>query len=290
MTLKRYTLVGHLDYAPPYRWDWMWTFLTKRCVTNVERVERVGVGADTYTRTLAVGAQRGCFRVVPSASAPQLAVWATAGLRSATAEVLACVRRIFDLGAEPGPISARLGALVPGGVVPRLPGCVSAFEFAVRAILEQQISTRAAITLTTRLVSTLGTPLDPADDALTHLFPTAQQIRDTPIETLRALGLPASRATALHTLASKVADGSLCLAPPADIEAGIKQLTTLPGIGPWTAGYIALRGWSAPDVFLEGDHAVGQHFPGLRPREIRTLAEQWRPYRSYALMQIWGKD
>lgn len=278
--LTRYTCLGQATYRDPYDWGWMLNFLRRRAVDHIETVT-----TDAFCRSLALGPHQGLIRIVPQPG--RVAVFASGSLPQVGDAVLACVVRLFDLDADPLAISDKLTTLPDARPGIRLPGSPSAFEFAVRAIMEQQISTAAAVRLTGKLVARFGRPIASPEPQIDRLFPDAHDIAAQSKEALAEIGLPASRAHALHTIASRLVEGSLSLDAPQDVDAGMAALIALPGIGPWTAAYIALRGWSARDVFLPTDHAIAQKFPGLRARDILALAEAWRPYRSYAVLQMW---
>lgn len=121
-------------------------------------------------------------------------------------------------------------------------------------------------------------------------FPTPDALAAADPMALKALGMPVKRAESLIHLAQSAIDGTFPLSPPADIEAGMKALQQRPGIGRWTANYLALRGWQAKDVFLPDDYLIKQRFAGMTPAQIRRYAERWQPWRSYALLHIWYTD
>jgi AraC family transcriptional regulator of adaptative response / DNA-3-methyladenine glycosylase II len=162
---------------------------------------------------------------------------------------------------------------------------VSGTEVAVRAVLGQQVSVAGARTLAARLVLRYGTPLPVADGALTHLFPSASALAVVPPSDL---AMPGARARALLAVVGAVASGALDLDRGVDRASVHEALVALPGIGPWTASYVAMRALGDPDAFLPTDlgvrHAVAALAPGLAPA---ALAEGWRPWRSYALMHLW---
>ena len=278
--MTRYTRLGHLHYQQPYDWNWMFNFLRKRGVAHIEAVSE-----SSFSRTLCIDDHEGWIRIQPEPG--RVAVSAGGSLFEVAQSVLDCVSRMFDLAADPAAIATHLATLDGANPGIRLPGSPNVFEFAVRAILEQQISTAAAMRLTAKFVAQFGREIETDTPGMDRLFPEPQELAANTPEALASIGLPRTRAQALHTLASRVASGELGLDPPQDIEQGIKALTRLPGIGPWTAGYIAMRGWSAPDVFLPTDHAICMRYPGKRPGEILAASNAWRPYRSYAVLGIW---
>ena len=210
-------------------------------------------------------------------------------------DVAGRLRRLFDLDADPlsfGPhlsgahgLSARMDAL-PGV---RIPGAWDGFELAVRAILGQQVTVKGATTLTGRLVDKLGEALPDhlSGSGLARTFPSPGAVAACD---LRTIGVPTARAAALHDLAESVATGTLNLGPAADPDATRGRLTAIPGVGPWTAEYIAMRALRDPDAFPASDlglrNAVSSSAP-INSRELRTMAEAWRPWRAYAAMLLW---
>jgi AraC family transcriptional regulator of adaptative response / DNA-3-methyladenine glycosylase II len=207
-----------------------------------------------------------------------------------TTEVLRRIRQLFDLDAAPDRICEALGALAADAPGLRLPGCVSSFEQATRAVLGQLVSVKMAATFAGRMAELWGTALEQPYGDITHVFPQAARIAQLQPEDLRPLGVQLKRSAALIEIARRVTEGRLQLDNVLDIEQGIKELTALPGIGSWTASYIAMRAWSWPDVFLAGDYLIKQRFPGMTPRQIERYAERWRPWRSYATLHLWHNE
>jgi AraC family transcriptional regulator of adaptative response / DNA-3-methyladenine glycosylase II len=161
----------------------------------------------------------------------------------------------------------------------------------VRALLGQQVSVAAARTLAGRLVAACGTPLPAPRGALTHLFPAPAAIADAPLE---RLGLTRARAASLRAMARAVADGSLDLGALGDLEQARARLTALPGVGEWTAQYVAMRALREPDAFPAGDLGLrralarGQRLPA--ERDVLARAECWRPWRAYATIALWNHE
>ena len=223
-------------------------------------------------------------------------------LRDLTAAVQRC-RRLLDLDADPqavtaflaasGPVLGPLALANPGR---RVPGHVDGNELALRAVLGQQVSVAAARRLGARLVAAYGKPLERPDGTLTHCFPTAETLAGADPATLP---MPRARAAALTGLAAALAAGDLSLDPGAERDRAEAQLLALPGIGPWTAGYIRMRALSDPDAFLPADVGVlralaqrgagGQRSGADRAaRQAADLAERWHPWRSYAVQHLWA--
>lgn len=269
-----------LTWQPPYDWHWMFSFLGARAVTGVETVTEA-----YYERSFACEGHQGIFRVTPDEQAQTLQVTLSPGLIPVATACLARIGRLFDLDCDPAEIRSALGEL--GAELPglRLPGAMDAYEQGVRAILGQLVSVAMAARLATRVVELCGEPVKDAPGY--RCFPTPYALAAADPLALKALGMPLKRAESLIHLAQSVVDGEFPLSPPEDVEAGMKGLQQRPGIGRWTANYLALRGWQAKDVFLPDDYLIKQRFAGMTPAQIRRYAERWRPWRSYALLHIW---
>ena len=244
-----------------------------------------------YRRTCALDGVPTVFEVRALADGVELRLPATAA--ASLPRVLSRVSRMFDLDADVVAIAAalsrdpRLARAFKGRVV-RVPGAFDAFEAGVRALLGQQVSVAAARTLAGRLVAAAGAPLRTPDGALTHVFPTPAAVAAAPLETL---GLTRSRAAALRGFAAAVASGALDLGAFRDLDDAVAKLVALPGIGDWTAQYLAMRALGEPDAFPAGDLGVRQALAvrGALPseRDVRARAERWRPWRSYAVLALW---
>jgi AraC family transcriptional regulator of adaptative response / DNA-3-methyladenine glycosylase II len=199
-------------------------------------------------------------------------------------------RRLLDLDADPAAVDAVLGAdpalapLVAGAPGRRVPAAADADELAVRAVLGQQVSIAGARTLTGRLVTAAGRPLAEPVGTLTHAFPRAEALAEAD---LSAIGLTGARRRTVHTLAAALADGTVALNPGADRDEARRQLLALPGIGPWTAALVGLRGLADPDVWLPGDLALRRSLAVLGSSDAEA-ADRWRPWRSYAVMHLWA--
>lgn len=275
-----------LTYRPPYDWAWMLSYLKKSCVSGMEEIEQ-----NTYRRTLSICHDYfvidGWFSVSPCPNSAEVKVAMAPTLMKVVPQVLWKIRHLFDLDAQPEIINQQLGSLATTFPGTRLPGCIDPFEFIIRAILEQQVTAVAAATITGRLVQRFGRPILSPYPSLTHVFPIPDiLVRQTENE-LCPLGLTRRRAQAIQRLAEHVLSGNLLMNDITDIERSMSVLTTLPGIGEWTASYIAMRAWQWPDAFLPTDYIVRQRFPGKTSRFIADYAERWRPWRSYAVYHLW---
>jgi DNA-3-methyladenine glycosylase II (EC 3.2.2.21) len=269
-----------LTWQPPYDWQWMFSFLGARAVSGVETVTET-----YYERSFTCEGHQGIFRVTPDEQSQTLAVTLSPGLTPVAAICLERIGRLFDLACDPDAIRLALGELGAARPGLRLPGAMDAYEQGVRAILGQLVSVAMAAKLATRVVALCGEPVKDAPGY--RCFPTPQALAAAEPLALKALGMPLKRAESLIHLARSVVDGEFPLSPPEDVEAGMKALQQRPGIGRWTANYLALRGWQAKDVFLPDDYLIKQRFDGMTPAQIRRYAERWRPWRSYALLHIW---
>jgi AraC family transcriptional regulator of adaptative response / DNA-3-methyladenine glycosylase II len=265
-------------------------FLAARAIPGVESID-----ADAYRRSIEVGDGDAGFEVRPDAAETCLHLRVTASRPIDPQPVAARVRRIFDLDCDVQPIArlfardARLGTLVASRPGLRVPGAWNPFEMAVRAILGQQVSVRAASTLSGRLVHEFGAPAEVALRGITHHFPAASRLADADVQ---RIGIPGSRAETIRGLARAVADGSLSLDGAGDLNADVAALVRIKGIGPWTAQYIAMRALGRRDAFPAGDLGIRKALArkGRKPTEAQVvrIAESWRPYRSYAAMHLWN--
>jgi len=264
------------------------SFLAARAVPGVEEVE-----GRTYRRSLVLPHGVGIVELTP-ADGYLHATLRLADPRDLSSAVARC-RRLFDLDADSAAIDdvlatdPALAPLVQGVPGRRVPGAVDGDELAVRAVLGQQVSVAAARRLAGRLVVAYGKPLDAPLGGVTHTFPTAAVLAGADPS---AFPMPVRRQKTLHELAARLADGRLHLDPGADRAEIERQLAEIPGVGPWTAGYVRMRALTDPDVFLVGDLGIrhGLLRAGL-PTEstaATTVAQAWRPWRSYAQMHLWA--
>lgn len=279
-----------LAYRGELDWDGLLAHLAPRALPGVERVED-----GRYRRTVDLGAEPGIVTIEPAAADGALRLVAPLAASGRLSMLVARARALFDLDAEPAAIAAQLGgdprlrAALARRPSPRVPGCWDRFELAVRAILGQQISVAGATTLAGRLVARHGRPF-PGEEGLTHLFPGPEALADADLE---AIGLTQARAAALRALAAAVAAGEPVLELAPSLEVAVARLAALPGIGDWTAQYIALRALGEPDAFPAGDLGLRRIMAenGTPPSAtaLRRRAEAWRPWRGYAAQLLWGE-
>lgn len=271
-----------LAYRPPLAWEELLDFLSSHALHSVELVSD-----RSYLRTLRVGEKKGWTRVSPGKPG-KLKVELSHSLVSVLPQVLGKLRHLFDLDACPATIDSQLGkdprlhesiALTPGV---RVPGCVDGFELAWRTVLGQQVSVAAATRIAGRTVEALGEPVETPFDSLNRLSPSPRQFLAEDSDTLGPLGWLRSRTGAVHALAQAVVDGELDLGPDSDPDRLIGKLVELRGVGPWTAGYIAMRALSWSDGWPKGDAILKKRLDG------RTEPEPgWRPWSAYAAMRLW---
>ena len=280
-------VVLRLSFRPPYDWIQVRDFLAARALPGVERVDERG-----YARTVVVGDSLGtiCVRPVDGDNALELHVRGTAS--TALFQLSSAARRVFDLAADPARIAHTfqsdpvLSPLVKRRPGLRIPGAWDPFECAVRAILGQQVSVSAGRTLVSRLVLRFGRPVTLSEPGLTHLFPTPAALVSADLE---GIGLTRARAAALRALAKAVAAGHLTFTGAADDVCATP--CELPGVGQWTAQYIALRALGEPDAFLASDlilrRMASPDGDPLSTRVLSARSEAWRPWRAYAVMHLW---
>ena len=278
-----------LGYRPPYDVREMLQFLQQRGIAGVEQIDQ---STHTVARTLRLDDDtRGWIACRFEPEQHRVQVRVADSLAPQLPRVIARVRAWLDLDADPAAIHAVLGADFPALAGLRVPGTLDGLELAVRAVVGQQVTVAAARTLTTRLVERFGTPLATPIDRLTRLFPTPAALAAASGDELGQLGLVRQRQAAIHALAQAVSSGQIRLHAGADVAATMDALKALPGIGAWTADYIALRALRWPDAFPSGDMALqkalapeGQR---LTARAAESRAERWRPWRAYAVIRAW---
>ncbi|MBX3191904.1 MAG: helix-turn-helix domain-containing protein [Labilithrix sp.] len=283
-----------LPYRPPYDWDAMLAFLAARAIPGVESV-RDG----RYARTFAIGDASGAVSVERSPRAGFLRVALRSSRIEALPAVIARVRRVFDLSADPvaiaehlaeDPILAPRVASRPGL---RVPGAWDGFELAVRAILGQQITVVAARALAGKIARAAGSRVSPSVSAdLTHVFPRPRALVDLD---LARLGMPKARAAAIHALATAAARDASLFVGHGELEDVVRKLRRLPGVGEWTAQYIAMRELREPDAFPAADVGLMRALAGAdgrrpSPEELLERAERWRPWRAYAALHLWSSS
>ncbi len=284
-----------LGYRPPYDVDAMLAFMHKRAINATEfittqayatragRTFRVESGNKIHTGWLVTEFDTGRC---------QLVLQVSDSLREVLPLVIRRVRAMFDLDADLRAINQVLHDSFPQGDGLRVPGCLDGYEMAVRAVLGQQITVAAARTLAQRIVDKFGEPIATPYPELTRLFPAPAVLAQASGDALGQLGIVKQRQAAIVGIAQAVAAKRLQLHAGADVPATIAALKELPGIGDWTAQYIAMRALRWPDAFPAGDvalhKALGTQGTKTAARDAEALSQAWKPWRSYAVIRAWA--
>jgi AraC family transcriptional regulator of adaptative response / DNA-3-methyladenine glycosylase II len=273
-----------LNFRPPYHWQGMLDFLAPRATAGVEKVE-----ASTYSRTIAVKNFHGHFEVSLDDSRDALQVRIEFADPPSLFFIVERIRAMFDLNADWSTIvkslrsDPALAASVQANAGLRVPGCWSGFELAVRAILGQQVTVKGATALAGRMTAAFGKPFS-GPPGLTHLFPTPETLANAK---LASIGLTGARAETIRALARAVSTGEIKFEGVVDSDAFLGRLCEFPGIGRWTAEYVAMRALGEPDAFPSSDLGLMRALSLTNPREVEHRAEPWRPWRAYAAMHLW---
>jgi AraC family transcriptional regulator, regulatory protein of adaptative response / DNA-3-methyladenine glycosylase II len=283
-----------LPYRPPYDWAAMIRFLQARAIEGMEVVAK-----DSYSRVIELDGVTGSIIVTNAPDQSALQVIVRFPRLNALSTIITRIRRMFDLSADPGAIASALSSdpilapFISARPGLRVPGGWDGFEIAVRAILGQQITLKSATQLAGRIVSAVGTQVTHSIDTpgLTHAFPQPKRFNSN---ALADLGIPIARNAALLCIAAAAAKDAHLFDPRRDLDEAVAHMRKLPGIGEWTAQYIAMRALGESDAFLAADVAVQRKLAvrGRRPTtpELLARAEHWRPWRAYAVLHLWMAD
>ncbi len=277
-----------LDCRPPFAWAALVDFLQLRGAPQVE-----GLRGGWYVRTLAMAGRAGwcAVRQVPSRGMIQL--YYDAALEPVHEELSQRVGEWLDVAADTASIDAALGAdphlSAAVGACPglRVPGACDGFELALRTVLGQQVSVRGATTLYARFVERFGTVVETPFNGITRTPPRVDRVAAEPVESIAELGLPHRRAQTIKALATAMAAGDVTLNRTADIRQMRERLLAMPGIGPWTVEYLAMRGLRDADAFPASDLGVLHGLGVKTARQAEAAAQNWRPWRAYAVMHLW---
>ncbi|MGK2963724.1 MAG: DNA-3-methyladenine glycosylase 2 family protein [Gemmatimonadaceae bacterium] len=282
------TFTLQLGYRAPFDWEGLLSLIGARAMAGVEAV----TGSE-YLRTVELGPHRGWIRVGDLAERRTLQVELTHSLTPALPVLLGRLRNLFDLSARPDVIAAHLAsdpvlsrsvAASPGL---RVPGAFDGFELAVRAILGQQVSVKAATTLAGRFAEAFGQPIATPYGELRRLSPLPATVAAASLSDITSLGITGPRAASIKTLAEEISSGRLRLDPGTDHQVAADQLVSLPGIGPWTASYVAMRALRSPDAFPAGDLIIRKNLGGVTAARAEEMSLAWSPWRSYATLHLW---
>ncbi|WP_137937692.1 DNA-3-methyladenine glycosylase 2 family protein [Chitinivorax sp. B] len=279
-------LCFELAYRPPYAWEAMLIFLAGRAIDGVEQIMH-----GEYRRAVRVthhGHEHfGWLTVSHLPHRAALRVRLAPSLAGVVPLVLGRVKRLFDLGAQPDEIAHHLGGLAANEPGLRVPGAFDGFEMAVRAILGQQITVKAARTLAGRIAQSLGVSIVTPFAGVDRCFPSAAELANRTVDDIASLGVISARVRAIQALAGALVRQDLVLAPGNEIELQLNALRALPGIGEWTAQYLAMRALSWPDAFPHTDYGIRKALNETNDRKVLAHAEVWRPWRAYAVMHLW---
>lgn len=276
--------VFRLNFRPPYHWQGMLDFLAPRCTPGIEEVE-----AGCYRRTVSVNGRHGYFELSPDEQRHLLVVRIEFGEPQSLFLIVERIRAMFDLNADWASIvgtlrmDPALAALVQAEPGLRVPGCWNSFELTTRAILGQQITVKGATALAGRLVSRFGKPFR-GPSGLTHVFPAPEILADAK---LTDIGVTTARALTIRALARAVCEGKISFSGIVDSEAFLSRLCEIPGIGKWTAQYVAMRALREPDAFPSSDIGLLRALHLKSSRELENLSAGWKPWRAYAAMYLW---
>lgn len=284
-----------LGLRPPFNWQQILAYLKFRAMPGVEHISE-----ETYQRSFQLQQARGTLTVTQGSKPNTLDVGIhidpcrRANSSAPIRQIAARTRRIFDLDADPAAIAAALGTdpmlaarLEQAGGI-RVPGAFDGFELGVRAIIGQQVSVKGATTMAGRVVARCGEALAEPDGAISHYFPSAHVLAEAD---LSGLGLTGGRIKTLQGFARAVADGQVSFSPCATLDEKIAELCAVPGIGPWTAHYIALRAVGEPDAFPDADlglrKAASEGPTLISAKALEAMSQTWRPWRGYAALLLW---
>jgi AraC family transcriptional regulator of adaptative response / DNA-3-methyladenine glycosylase II len=276
---------------PPYAWNQIITFMQPRAIPGLEVVS-----AQSYKRAFKIGSSSGFLEVRPSLEENCLDLILTPSSGLEPDRITARVTRLFDCEADPVPIHKHLSmqpalrSLAASHPGIRVPGAFDGFEIAVRAVLGQQITVRAATTMAGRLVASFGFPLEESESfANARLFPSSETLAKAD---LTRIGLTRAKASAITGLAETHLSQPSLFEPSSDPSAAIARLIEIPGIGEWTAQYIAMRALKDPNGFPASDLGLRRAVSGsrdlIRPKDLEQQSQLWRPWRAYAAMHLWA--
>jgi AraC family transcriptional regulator, regulatory protein of adaptative response / DNA-3-methyladenine glycosylase II len=274
-----------LRFRPPYDWNAILAFLGPRAIPGVEAVE-----GGCYRRTIAINGKYGFCEISFDGSNHSLVTRVEFEDPQSLFFIIERIRAMFDLNADWASIAQSLrgdpalAERIDAAPGLRVPGCWSGFELTIRAILGQQVTVKGASTLAGRLVRTFGKPIQ-AQGGITHIFPSPETLADA---NLYGLGLPQKRAETIRSFSRAVCDGSINFGAVTGSTDFLRRLCEIPGIGDWTAQYVAMRALGEPDAFPSSDLGLLRAMQLGSIRELERRAEAWRPWRAYAAMQLWS--
>ena len=280
----------YIPFKPPYDWEMLIGFLQPRAIPGLE-----SVSSESYKRVFTTGDRAGVLEVRQAPDRGSLTLKVPGVGERNLNRIRLGISRLFDCGADPGPIAEHLSKqpllkdLVSRRPGVRVPGAFDGFEIAVRAVLGQQVTVRAATTMAGRLVTAFGNKVAPLESPLlTGLFPAAATLAEAD---LTLIGLTRAKQAAIAGLARAHLSEPLLFEPSNDPRAAVARLIEIPGIGQWTAEYIAMRALKDPDGFPASDlgllRAVSNISGPIGSKDLENRSKVWRPWRAYAAMYLW---
>jgi AraC family transcriptional regulator of adaptative response / DNA-3-methyladenine glycosylase II len=279
-------ITRELTYRPPLDWRALLAFLGRRGIDGVEDVRD-----EIYRRTVRVDVRGAAFvgwiEVQPAKRRSALKVRLAGSLAPVIPATVARVKRLFDLSCDPVRVAAALGPLAAANPGLRVPGAFDGFEMAARAVIGQQITVKAARTVAGRFAAAFGDPTMTPFASVGVLFPSPARIAALRPSSIARVGVVSTRARAIIALARAIVTGDIVLEPGVDTEATLARLKRLPGIGDWTAHYIAMRALAWPDAFPHTDYGVMKALHDKSAASVLHRAAAWRPWRAYAVMHLW---
>lgn len=285
---KSSAIILQLAYQPPIAWEQLINFLASRSAGNVDRV-----AGSKYSRTISIAGERGWFTAWQEEEKNQILVEVSENLLSFSHSLETKLRFLFDLDANPLVIESHLlkqktlKPIVKDMPGLRVPGCVDGFELALRAVLGQQISVKAATTIFGRFVQAFGKKINTPYDNLSRLAPRPEIIAKQSRETIISLGLTKKRAETVLALAQAIVNKDLDLTMGVDAREAEEKLLAIPGIGPWTAQYIAIRAFADADALPHSDLGLFKALQVKTSKEVIAATEKWRPWRAYGALYLW---
>ena len=276
-----------LSYRPPLDWAHLLSYFKTRCIKGVE-----GVREQTYLRTVALldahgKLHQGWISISPDPKQAALQLTVSDSLEAMIPQVLARVRSLCDLDCDPETIHQALGELANPATGLRVPGAWDGFEIAVRAVMGQVVTVKAALTLVGRIAELAQCKLETPYPELYQRFPLAQEFLQISDASFAAYKIQPRKVAMLREIATLITQGKLVLDTSADYAKTYQQLLALKGIGPWTASYIVMRSLRWPDAFLADDYWIKKLLKVTSAKQAETLAQVWKPWRSYAVIYLW---
>ncbi len=287
------TVTIRIDYRPPLNWTTMLAYLEGRAIPGVELVQD-----GSYKRTVELGAQRGLIEVCADSDKPALSVRLSISLVPKLSQIVPRLRALFDLDSRPDIVAEHLlmDPLLRPSITRcpglRVPGAFDPFELGVRAILGQQISVAGATTLSGRFAQAFGHKIADAKNEVglvvpSLVFPTAKTVAAQSAAKVRSIGLPKQRAATILVFAKAYEAGHIDIAGASDADTIVSAMQDLPGIGPWTAHYFAMRGLGWPDAFPAGDLGLRKALKVETASQASARTASWSPWRAYGAMHLW---